>query len=148
MNYYPQSTYLLYKYWVPRCMFHRRNWDSSTPSPASECAAPPPPPRNQRRRGGGTLTCGWGGGGVPIPTTGKKLSTLPTLWYYLRIPSCHSWFSASFFSSSCACCTPRTTTLQKQIHLYMMTLKSININQLSMISEWINLPQPKRINQT
>ncbi len=35
-----------------------------------------PPPRY---RGGGTLARGWGGGGVPIPTTGEKLSTLPTL---------------------------------------------------------------------
>ncbi len=31
-----------------------------------------PPPPNQR--GGGTLACGWGVGGVPIPTTGEKLS--------------------------------------------------------------------------
>ncbi len=38
-----------------------------------------PSPWNQR---GGTLACGWGVGGVPIPTTGDKLSTLPTLWFY------------------------------------------------------------------
>jgi hypothetical protein len=36
-----------------------------------------PSPRNQR--GGSTLACGWGVGGIPIPTTGEKLSTLPTL---------------------------------------------------------------------
>ncbi len=30
-----------------------------------------PSPQN-REGGGGTLTCGWGVGGVPIPTTGEK----------------------------------------------------------------------------
>jgi hypothetical protein len=40
---------------------------------ASECAPPPEP------KGWGTLACGLGVGGVPIPTTGEKLSTLPTL---------------------------------------------------------------------
>ncbi len=50
----PQSTYL---YRVPQCMSPRRNWDSPTPSLASEC----PPTPNQR---GGTHTRlrarGWG----------------------------------------------------------------------------------------
>ncbi len=36
-------------------------------SPPSKCA---PPPQNQRV--GGTLACGWGVGGVSIPTTGGK----------------------------------------------------------------------------
>ncbi len=56
-------------------MSPRRNWDSPSPSLASECA---PPPR--AKGGGGTLACGLGIGGVPIRTTGEKLSTLPTLW--------------------------------------------------------------------
>ncbi len=55
----------------------RRNWDSPTPSLASECAPPPSP----RTKGGGTLAAGEGGGGVPIPTTVENLSTLPTLWF-------------------------------------------------------------------
>jgi hypothetical protein len=48
-------------------MFSRRNWDSPNPSLASECA---PPPRTGGE--GGTLACGWGVGGVLIPTTGEK----------------------------------------------------------------------------
>ncbi len=48
-------------------MSPRRNWDSPTPSLASECA----PPRNLK--GGGVHTHlrvrGWG---VPIPKTGEK----------------------------------------------------------------------------
>jgi hypothetical protein len=35
-----------------------------------------------RTKGWGTLTCGWGVRGFPIPTTGEKLSTLPTLYRY------------------------------------------------------------------
>ncbi len=46
-------------------MSPRRNWDSPNPSPAREFALPHEP-------GGDTLACGWGGGGVPIPTTGEK----------------------------------------------------------------------------
>ncbi len=48
-------------------MSPRRNWDSPTPSLASECAPPP-----GTKGGGGTLACGGGVGGVPIPTTGEK----------------------------------------------------------------------------
>ncbi len=55
-------------------MSPRRNWDSPNPSLASECAPPPPP----RTGGGDTLACGWGVGGVLIPTAWEKLSTLPT----------------------------------------------------------------------
>jgi hypothetical protein len=54
-------------------MSPRRNWDSPNPSLASECAPPPEP------GGGGTHACWLGVGGVPIPTTGEKLSNLPTL---------------------------------------------------------------------
>ncbi len=50
---------------VQHCMSPHRNWDSPTPSLASECA------RNQRE--GSTLVCGRGGGAVRIPTTGKKV---------------------------------------------------------------------------
>ncbi len=50
-----------------RSMSPRWNWDSPTPSLASECAPPPEP-----KVGGGSLACGWGVGGVPIPTTGEK----------------------------------------------------------------------------
>ncbi len=45
----------------------RPNWDSPNPSPASECALLPPPNQSVE----GTLTCGRGGGGVPIRTTGE-----------------------------------------------------------------------------
>jgi hypothetical protein len=37
------------------------------PTPLSPASAPPP-----RTGGGGTIACGWGVGGVPIPTTGEK----------------------------------------------------------------------------
>jgi hypothetical protein len=67
-----QSTYI---FRVPKCMSPRRNWNSPTPSLASECAPPPEP-----KRGGGHTRLRRGVGGVPIPTTGEKLSTLPTLW--------------------------------------------------------------------
>ncbi len=67
-----KNVYNIYR--VPQCKYPRRNWDSPTPSLASECAPPP------GTKGVGRLSCGWGGGGVPIPTTGEKLSTLPTLW--------------------------------------------------------------------
>ncbi len=43
-------------------------------SPASVPLSPEPP-----EGGGGTLAYGWGVGGVPIPMTGEKLGTLPTL---------------------------------------------------------------------
>ncbi len=36
---YPQRMYYIYR--VPQCMSPRRNWDSPTPSLASECATPP-----------------------------------------------------------------------------------------------------------
>ncbi len=45
----------------------------------------PPPlspasvPLHPEPKGGSILACGWGVGGVSIPTTGEKLSTLPTL---------------------------------------------------------------------
>ncbi len=65
-----QSTYI---YRAPQCISPRLNWDSPTPLAASECALP-------RTKGwGGTLVCCKRGGGVPIPTTGVTLSTLPTL---------------------------------------------------------------------
>ncbi len=53
---------------------------SPTPSPASKLY--PHAPRTKR---GGALACGWGsvGGGVPIRTTGKKPSSLSTLWSIL-----------------------------------------------------------------
>ncbi len=66
-----QSTYI---FRVPQCVFPRRNWDSPTPCLASELF---PSPRT--KGGGGTLARGQGIGGVPIPTTEEKLSTLPTL---------------------------------------------------------------------
>ncbi len=50
------------------------NWDSPTPLAASECALPP-----DQRVGGHTRLRLKGWGIVPIPTTGKTLSTLPTL---------------------------------------------------------------------
>jgi hypothetical protein len=60
----------------------RRNWDSTTPLPQASISLPPEPKR------GGALACGGGGGGVPIPTTGEKLSTLPTLCANLPTFTC------------------------------------------------------------
>ncbi len=57
-------------------MSSRRNWDSPNPSLASECAPPPV----TKGEGAHSLAWGCGVGGVPIPTTGEKLSSLPTLW--------------------------------------------------------------------
>ncbi len=54
-------------------MSPRRHWDSTSPSPANECALPP-----QTKGWEGTLK----GGGDPNPTTGEKLSTLPTLCFW------------------------------------------------------------------
>ncbi len=45
-------------------MSPRRNWDSPTPSLASECA---PPAGTKGWDWRGTLACGWGVGGVPTP---------------------------------------------------------------------------------
>ncbi len=49
------------------------------PPPLSPASVPSP--RNQRGGGRGTFPCGWGIGGVTIPTTGEKISTLPTLCF-------------------------------------------------------------------
>ncbi len=57
-------------------MSPRRNWDSPTPLSRQRLWPPfgsrgsvhAPPPFGSGGRG--TLTCGWGVGGVPIPTTG------------------------------------------------------------------------------
>jgi hypothetical protein len=60
-------------------MSTRRNWDSHPLSRQQVF----PSPRPQPKKGGGRTR---GGGGVPIPTTGEKLSTLPTLclnWFFL-----------------------------------------------------------------
>jgi hypothetical protein len=50
----PQSTYI---YRVPQCMSPRRNWDSPTPSLASECA---PPPQAKGGRAHSPAGEGWG----------------------------------------------------------------------------------------
>ncbi len=62
-------------YRVPQCMFPRRNWDSPTPSLASECA---PPPRNQSV-GGAHSPAGEGLGESQFRQQEKRPSTLPTL---------------------------------------------------------------------
>jgi hypothetical protein len=54
-------------------MSPRRNWDSPTPSLASERAPP------SGTKGGGVHSLAGEGLWGPIPTTGEKLSTLPTL---------------------------------------------------------------------
>jgi hypothetical protein len=46
-------------------MFTRRNWDSPNPSLASECA----PPLGTKGGAHSPAGEGFGGGGVPIPTT-------------------------------------------------------------------------------
>jgi hypothetical protein len=56
----------VHTYRVQHCMSPRRNWDSPTPSLASECVLSQP-------REGGKLACGRGGGPVRIPTTGEKV---------------------------------------------------------------------------
>ncbi len=71
----PSNHKYTYIYRVPQCMSPRRNCNSPTPSLASHCAPLP----GTGGWGGGILACGWGVGGVPIPKTGEKLSTLPTL---------------------------------------------------------------------
>jgi hypothetical protein len=79
---------------VPLCMSPRRNWDSRTPSPASDCAPPPPPSPEPR----GTHACGWGGGGVPIPTKacdvhplgGQPMCQQPQLTAFLNHSSMHA----------------------------------------------------------
>jgi hypothetical protein len=68
-----RSTYI---YRVPQCMSPRRNWDSSNPSPASECAHPP----NQRV--GSHSPAGGGLEESQFRRLEKKLSTLPTLWFW------------------------------------------------------------------
>jgi hypothetical protein len=62
-----QSTYI---YRVPQCMSTRWNWDSPTPSLASECALPP------RTRGGGAHTPAGEGLGKP---QFRRLETSTTL---------------------------------------------------------------------
>jgi hypothetical protein len=55
-------------------MTPRRNWDSPTPSLASECAPPP------RTKGGAHSRAGERLGESQFQRLAKKLSTLPTLW--------------------------------------------------------------------
>jgi hypothetical protein len=64
-------------------MSPRRNWDSPTPSLASECAAPHP-----GTKGGAHSPMGEGLGESQFRRLEKKLSTLPTLWvtsYHARL---------------------------------------------------------------
>ncbi len=68
----PQSTFI---YRVPQCMSPRRN--RTLPPPVSPASVPLHP--QLKGGGGGILAYGWGVEGVPIPTTGEKLSTLSTL---------------------------------------------------------------------
>ncbi len=58
-------------------MSPRRNWDSPTPSIASECAPPPEP-----KGGGHTRLQARGWGESQFRRLKKQLSTLPTLWCY------------------------------------------------------------------
>jgi hypothetical protein len=61
-----------------------RNWDFPTPFFANECA-PPSGSMGGGGGGGGAYSQRVWGWGVPIPTTGKKLSTLPILCSTLYI---------------------------------------------------------------
>ncbi len=48
--------------------------------PSSELGPLPSPlPSPEPKEEGDTIACGWVGGGIPIPTTGEKPSTLSTL---------------------------------------------------------------------
>ncbi len=66
----PQST--LYKEYHSVCHLVGIG---TLPTPLSPASVPLPP--EQGGRGGSTISCGWRVGGVPIPTTGEKASTLP-----------------------------------------------------------------------
>ncbi len=63
-------------YRVPQYMSLRWNWNSPTPSLASECA---PPPRT-KGGGGAHSPAGMGLGESQFRRLKEKLSTLPTLW--------------------------------------------------------------------
>jgi hypothetical protein len=65
----------IYQKYHMQCMSPRRNWDSPTPSLASECA---PPPRTVC--GGAHSPAGEGLEESQFRRLEKKLSTLPTLW--------------------------------------------------------------------
>jgi hypothetical protein len=57
-------------------MSPRRNWDSATPSLASECASPP----GTKGGGGAHSPAAKGVGASQFQRQEKKLITLPTLW--------------------------------------------------------------------
>ncbi len=83
---YPNFTYIFsYNLWdILKHKVHRLV-GTTVCIPASELGLSHPLSRQrvcpspQNQRGGGTTACGWGVGGVPIPTTWEKLSNLPTL---------------------------------------------------------------------
>ncbi len=70
----PQSTFKPIEYhsvWVPRVpgfLSSRPNWDSPTPSPASEVSPPPPEPKGEGTHSPASEVVG----GVPIQTAGEK----------------------------------------------------------------------------
>ncbi len=70
--------HIIYIHRVPQCMSPRRNCDSPTPSPASECV----PSTGTKAGGGGHIRLP--GEGVEEPQfqrREKMLGTLSTLWY-------------------------------------------------------------------
>jgi hypothetical protein len=62
-------------YRVQQCMSSRRNWDSPTPSLASECSPPP----GTKGGGGAHSPAGEGLGESQLRRLEKRLSTPPTL---------------------------------------------------------------------
>jgi hypothetical protein len=96
------------KYRVPQCMSPCRNWDSPTPSFASECAPPP-----GTIGGRAHLPAGEGLGESQFRQLEKKLSTLPTLCarrsrirpqvrLHRKLPLPHPTHQISDFSHRCA----------------------------------------------
>jgi hypothetical protein len=73
-------------------------WIGTPPPPLPQACAPHLPGTTEGGRY--KLACVWGGGGVPIRTTGEKLSTLSTLWGQVKRPP-HSQKHHIFCFSCC-----------------------------------------------
>ncbi len=87
---WPQNTYI---YRVPQCMSPRRNWDSPTPSRASEWVPLPPEPGG----GGANSPAGEGLGESQFRRLEKKLSILPTLcmWHSSFVKNLHLYYNST-----------------------------------------------------
>jgi hypothetical protein len=104
---YTQSSYL---YRVPQCMSPRGNWDSPTPSLASECA---PPPRTKGGRHTRLRVRGWGSSNSD---DWRKSLALCLLWGFnpqmTWSNGCRASFSRSHTKKTC-----RSWPLLKFLHI-------------------------------